>query len=209
VFLHQLVAQLLQCHPDEVEELILIDLKGGVEFRQYAEVDERAVVVWKFDDVVSQVQNLVELMELRFSLMVPRGLRAWPGQRVFFVVDEFAQIQLYPVEGKEGREVHQRLLANLNRLSMLGRAAGIVICAAIQKATTDVMDSSFRTNLQGQVCFRVPNRLAAASMFGSVDELMLDPIALPRGQFIFYDPTIGETRYLQAHVMSDEVGNAA
>ena len=63
---------------------------------------------------------------------------------------------------------------------MLGRAVGIVIIAAIQKATTDVMDSSFRTNLQAQVCFRVANRLMAASMFGSTEDLKLDPIALRR-----------------------------
>jgi hypothetical protein len=62
------------------------------------------------------------------------------------------------------------------------------------------MDSSFRNNLQGQVCFRVPNRLAAASMFGSTEDLKLDPTELRRGQFIFYDPIAGETRYLQAHV---------
>lgn len=203
MFLHQLITQLVCTPPDAVDRVILVDLKGGVEFKVYEQVDGRVTAVWRFDDVVTAVGDLVTLMEKRQDEMLEQRKRTYSGGKVFFIVDEFAQIQLYPVEGKEGRQTHERLLANLNRLSMLGRAAGIVICAAIQKATTDVMDSSFRTNLQGQVCFRVPNRLAAASMFGSIDELKFDPVALARGQFIFYDPTIGETRYLQAHVVTD------
>lgn len=204
VFLHQLVAQLLRAPEAMVERVTLVDLKGGVEFVRYEKQDSRVRAVWKFDQVVEVVSDLVEVMQARQALMLERGWRTYQGGRLFFVVDEFAQIQLWPVEGKEGRQEHERLLANLNRLSMLGRSAGIVLVAAVQKGTTDVMDSSFRTNLQGQICFRMPNRLAAASMFGSVDDLVLDPVALPKGQFIFYDPTVGRTRYLQAHVIQDE-----
>jgi hypothetical protein len=203
VFLHQLVSQLVRCPAEAVEAVTLVDLKGGVEFMAYADADLRVRMVWRFEDVVKAVADLVALMEARQAEMMQKRWRTYQGKRVFFVVDEFAQIQLYPVEGKEGRQVHDRLLANLNRLSMLGRSAGIVLVAAIQKATADVMDSSFRANLQGQVCFRVSNRLAAASMFGSVDDLKLDPVTLPRGRFIFYDPTIGGTRYLQAHVVPE------
>lgn len=205
VFLHQLVAQLLYAPAEEVERITLVDLKGGVEFVKYASGDGRVCTVWKFDEVVEVVDELVAVMEARQLEMLEKRWRTYKGRRIFFVVDEFAQIQLYPVEGKDGKAAHAKLLGNLNRLSMLGRSAGIVIVAAIQKATTDVMDSSFRTNLQGQVCFRVPNRLAAASMFGTVDDLRFDPVALPRGQYIFYDPTVGETRYLQAHVTPDEM----
>lgn len=208
VFLHQLVSQFVRCSRQTVEGVLLVDLKGGVEFRGYQDTDPRVHTVWKFDDVVSAVADLVALMEARLEEMVRKRWRTYKGGRVFLLVDEFAQIQLYPVEGKEGRQVHERLLANLNRLSMLGRAAGIVLVAAIQKATTDVMDSSFRANLQGQVCFRVANRLAAASMFGSVDDLKFDPVALPRGRFIFYDPTIGATRYLQAHQVPEPMETA-
>jgi hypothetical protein len=139
-------------------------------------------------------------MDQRLLAMRTELRRSWRGPRVFFIVDEFAQIQLWPVTTREEKAVHDRLIANLNKLAMLGRAVGIVIIAAIQKATTDVMDSSFRANLQTQVCFRVANRLMAASMFGSTEDLKLDPIALPRGWCIYHDPTVGETRYLQVHV---------
>lgn len=197
VFLHQLVSQV--AGHAEVERAYLVDLKGGVEFMPYA--DNGAVqVVSTYDGVNQMVEELLALMEARQREMVERRERNSRRGRVFVIIDEFAQIQLWPAVTREEKERKARLIGDLTKLSMLGRAVGIVLVAAIQKATTDVMDSSFRANLQGQVCFRVANRLMAASMFGDTDDLRLDPIALPRGRFIFHDPTAGETRYLQAHV---------
>lgn len=196
VFLHQVVSQLAG-RPD-VERVHIVDLKGGVEFQRYTAGNVRTV--WQFEDVATTVRALIGTFESRLREMVMRQERTWRRPRTFLIIDEFAQIQLWPVVGKEEKAARDRLLADLNRLSMLGRAVGIVLIAAVQKATTDAMDSSFRNNLQGQVCFRVSSRLAAASMFGSTDDLRLDPVSLPRGRFIFHDPTVGETLYLQAHV---------
>jgi hypothetical protein len=198
VFLHQVVSQVLDVG-DALERIILVDLKGGAEFRRY-QAGNRVEIVWRFADVVRVVVELLELMDRRLAEMVAKGRRSWPGGRVFFVVDEFAQIALHPWVTKEEKAVQDRLMANLSRLSMLGRAAGIVIVCAIQKPTQDGMASSFRANLQGQVCFRVASRLTAASMFGETGDLLLDPIALLPGQFIFADPMTGTTRYLQAFV---------
>ena len=208
VFLHQLISQLVG-RPD-VERLFLVDLKGGVEFLAYEDRGASVRVVWQFEDVVAIVDELLELMNRRLRQMRELRQRNWTGPRLFFIVDEFAQIQLWPAVNKTEKERHARLIANLNKLSMLGRAVGVVLVAAIQKATTDVMDSSFRTNLQGQVCFRVANRLMAASMFGSTEELPrnpgLDPVSLPKGRCIFFDPAAGEIRYLQVHVAPEAVG---
>ncbi len=203
VFLNQIITQLLAADYDEVAQLELVDLKGGVEFHSYAYKSNRVRVVWDFYDVVETVESLVELMLNRQDEMVANNWRTYPGERVFFVVDEFAQIQLYPCETKDEKATHARLIANLNRLSMLGRAVGVVLIAAVQKPTTDVMDSSFRMNLQGQICFKVPNRLLASTMFGSVEDLRFDPVKLRKGQFIFYDSTNGVMRYLQSHVAPD------
>jgi hypothetical protein len=84
---------------------------------------------------------------------------------------------------------------------MLGRAAGVLIWAQLQKGTSDVMDSSFRANLASQVCFKVGNKLTAAGMFGSTDELAVDPVKLPKGRFILFDASKGETYYLQSRVV--------
>jgi S-DNA-T family DNA segregation ATPase FtsK/SpoIIIE len=117
-----------------------------------------------------------------------------------FVVDEFAQVQLWPVRTRDEKESKAQVIADLTRISMLGRAAGIIIVAAIQKPTTDVMDSSFRGNLQGKVVFRLDSRLMASSMVAELDALEWNPVRLQKGRCIFYNANNGETYYLQAQV---------
>lgn len=204
VFLHQLVSQLVTS--SEAQQLLLVDLKGGVEFDRYAQRSSKVRVVWQYADVVAAVDDMVQLMYARQSTMKAQGLRNWNGGRVFFVVDEFAQVQLWPVTTKEEKTTHARVIADLTRLSMLGRSMGIVLVTAIQKPTADVMDSSFRGNLQGQVCFRIASRQLASSVFPALDTLPADPVTLPRGRCLFYNAYTGATQLLHVHVAPEAIG---
>jgi Cdc6-like AAA superfamily ATPase len=204
VFLHQVIHQLSRS--PEVDRMVLIDLKGGVEFDAYATRNKKCTVVWQFDDVVTALAEVMTVMLERQTQMKAKKLRNWKGGRVFVVVDEFAQIQLWPTLNREQKDIHARLIADFTRLSMLGRAMGIVIVAAIQKPTTDVMDSSLRSNMQGQVCFRIASRQLAASIFPDLDDLPADPVTLPRGRFVFYNANTGETHCLKAHVAPEAKG---
>ena len=183
------------------DQVLLVDLKGGVELWPYLKRGDHVRVIKDFASLAAPIAELVAEVDRRLEVMREEGHRMWPGPKTILVIDEYAQIQISPETTKEERQYKQELLTNLNRLSMLGRAAGVVIWAQLQKGTTDVMDSSFRANLANQVCFKVPNKLTAAGMFGSTDELMVDPVKLPKGRFIFYDATNGETHYLQARMI--------
>lgn len=205
VFLHQLISQLVgeasqHTHPAEISSVILVDLKGGVEFDRYAAKNDKVQVVWRYDDVVAAVDQLTALMLERQVIMKDESRRNWPGGRIFFIVDEFAQIQLWPTLTADEKATHKRLIADLTRLSMLGRSMGIVLVVAIQKPTTDVMDSSFRGNLQGQVLFRVASRQLAATVLPSLDDAPVDPVTLKRGRCLFYNANTGITHRLQVHV---------
>jgi hypothetical protein len=201
VFLNQ-VLQGVRYNAELFERVYLVDMKGGVELIEY-HGESVFQVLYRYDDLCDVVAEIVALMDARLEEMRNRKSRKFSGKRILFVVDEYAQIQLHRVSDKEAKAKHENLLAGLNRLSMLGRAVGVTLWAQLQKGTTDVMDSSFRTNLQAQVCFRVPNRLTAASMFGSADELPEDPTKLDRGQFIYFDDATGETVCLQAHIRQE------
>ncbi len=186
------------------ERVYLVDLKGGVELNEYSDLGEKFRVVYEYEKLLPLVRELVGLVKSRLDWMRENRTKKHPGGYILFVVDEFAQIQLAQARTKEEKQDKDELLAGLNVLSMLGRAAGLVIWTQLQKATTDAMDSSFRTNLQSSICFRVQNKTIAASMFGSTDELKQDPTRLRRGQFIFYDDRAGETYYLQARMMKEK-----
>ena len=202
VFLNQLL-QGVRYNIDSYEAVYLVDLKGGVELIEYADYGEKFHVRYRYEDLPELVQSLCDMMDERLNVMREQRVKTWPGKRILFVVDEYAQIALQMPENKDVKAAHLKLLANLNRLSMLGRAVGVLLWIQLQKSTTDVIDSSFRNNLQAQICFRVQSRLNAAGLFGEAKDLEIDPVRLRRGQCIYYDDATGETVYLQAHMRTE------
>ena len=89
----------------------------------------------------------------------------------------------------------------------MGRGVGIRLIAQLQKATTDVMDSSFKENLQSRICFRVSTNLSVANVFASSKELPADALMLKKGQFIFYDDSKAQTVVLQSCIVPDNFDN--
>ena len=202
VFLNQFL-QGVRHNIDRYEKVYLVDLKGGVELIEYLDYGDKFEVRYRYEELPELVASLCRLMEERLDQMREARVKKWTGARILFVVDEYAQIALQSPDGKEAKAVHARLLSDLNRLSMLGRAVGVLLWIQLQKSTVDVIESSFRNNLQAQVCFRVQSRLNAAGLFGEAKDLEIDPVRLRRGQCIYYDDATGETVYLQAHMRTE------
>lgn len=200
VFVQQLVFQLVNRSPD-VEQVIIFDLKGGVEFNRY-QSSPRTKLIWEFADVAIEVANLSDLMRQREAEMRAEGLQNYPGKRVFVIIDEYAEIQseIDSATTKEEKADARAVATNLVRLGRRARALGIVLVCALQKATTDAMDSALRTNLNCRICLRVNSRQFAASVLDDLDDLPVNPLALKPGQFIYYDATRGELSHAVAQI---------
>lgn len=198
VFLHQFLAGIAH-NERHFQDVYLIDLKGGVELWRYEGTANGLFhVVYEYEKVIEMVDGLNDLMDERLNDMRERGLREWDGRKVLVVIDEFASLSYEVPEDKEGKATQQKMFARLSRLSSKSRAAGIILWAQLQKGTTDVMDSSFRNNLQSEVMFKMKNKLQAAQVFGSTDDLKVDPTRLRAGEFVMFDATRGEVVYLKS-----------
>lgn len=202
-FLHQIMRGLLY-NAEFFEQLYMVDLKGGVELWKYnGEGDGRCTVVYEFDSLCEIVQNVCDLMDRRLDEMRERGIRDYDGGKILFVIEEYGSIQLEAVEGKEGKAKKEKLLMNLTKLATKARAAGVIIWAQLQKGTSDVMDSSFRANIQTEIMFRVKSKLVAAQAFGTTEDLIVDPTVMLKGQFVMYDASRGKIAYLQSRVVNE------
>jgi len=153
-------------------------------------------------------------MHQRLTEMRAKGLVKWPKGRLVVVVDEFGQLMYWGVDPKGAKSadikaaeaIQARMISNLCRLGMLGRAAGVTLVCATQKLTIDAIPSALRANLDWAVFFRT-SRQMASSVFGADAGLQFDPPRLSRGQAVaFID---GETRYFQSFMPRPETKNAA
>lgn len=197
VLLNQCLRSLL-FNLDLIDELVLVDLKGGVELSRYKALSPKIRFIKSYDDLPELAENLVTTMYERLDDLEQRGELAVRNGFRIVIIDEFAAIQQRTFKGKEDKERHQALLANLNLLSQQARAAGIKLWAQLQKPTADNMDTSFRTNLQSVLCFFMPVKANAASMFGELEGLPADPTLLGKGEFVFRDDAQNRTVLLKS-----------
>ena len=198
VFLHQMVYQLLRSN--EVDRVVLIDLKGGTEFDRYS-TDPKAMVVWALSDVIKIFDEIVGVLDAREAEMRANGQREWNGGRIFVVVDEYAEIHDSIHEARRGdeKEAAVRLANNLKRIIRRARSLGVRMICALQKATTDAMDSTLRANMDMRACFKVKTRQTAEATLDVFDDLPADPLTLKRGRFVF-DNGRGDYAHLQAQI---------
>ncbi|MGJ4972902.1 FtsK/SpoIIIE domain-containing protein [Bradyrhizobium sp. HKCCYLRH1073] len=187
VWLHAVIAQLLRSN--EVHRLVLIDLKAGVEFEMYAG-HPKARVCSDIERVAEVFEQLVSMLHDRLQMMRGGKLRTWPGERVFVIVDEYAMLHGFIGEAKAKgqKELAARLANDLRELVLMARAAGIVLICALQKPTSDAIDSNLKANMGFRACFRVKTRQATEAVLeASSDDLPIDPRDLRVGRFVFDD----------------------
>jgi S-DNA-T family DNA segregation ATPase FtsK/SpoIIIE len=118
------------------------------------------------DEVLELLAELCEVMMARYDVLVDRGeeeIRRGDGFPVLFlVVDE---LSFFTDRGAPHRERTDVLLGNLVKL---GRAAGVVVVAATQKPTTDVISSQVRDNIGWRLALRTRTREATVAILGDV-----------------------------------------
>jgi DNA segregation ATPase FtsK/SpoIIIE-like protein len=116
---------------------------------------------------------LRNLIAVRSRFMEDHGYRRWRdqfGPWVWFIVDELAELHALDADaltaavldpdsaqatlrsGRNGQQVRTSLLGSLARM---GRACGVVIVAATQYPSAEVIDQQIRTQLTARIMLRV------------------------------------------------------
>ena len=165
--------------PDDLR-LILVDLKGGLEFSFYEGVPHLHGKI--IDSVEGAALALVELegiMIQRFEALreakvkkieefhIKNGVNSMP--RILFVFDEVASI------GNQG-DLTKRIIASLEALVQKGRATGIHIWFCTQRPEVKVIPGSIKANIGLRISGRMPDIASSQTVLGTSDAKNLAPI---------------------------------
>jgi hypothetical protein len=187
--LHAWICALVLHNRPQMLKLVLIDLKGGVEFTRYKALPhmmEDGFVKDK-EQVVPMLERLQRIMEKRLEMFEEAGgiqnVAAWNYQhrprlyRVAVFVDELASIMLEP----DLKRNAERLLADLGAR---GRAPGIHLVIATQRPENSVVSGRIKGNLDARCGFRVPDGQSSMVILDDWSASQF-PSNTPRGRFIF------------------------
>lgn len=125
--------------------LVLIDPKR-VELAEY-ETDPRTLYYADDEDgIYDALCSVYEMMETRYEAMKAARQKATTEKQVFVFVDEMA----FLMQSDRKREY----VNMFNKITLLGRAAGIHLILCTQVATQDVIPACIRDNMTNIVCLR-------------------------------------------------------
>ena len=143
--------------------LVLVDAKR-VELRSWR---PRATCVFTEPDAISAgLAAVSELVDDRYRLMEANGATSWPVSattpRILFVVDELAALT-----ASGDRQRDRAHTAALRHVLERGRAAGVVVVAAIQRPAADVLPTSVRDLFQLRIVHATADRTSTEMAAGA------------------------------------------
>jgi S-DNA-T family DNA segregation ATPase FtsK/SpoIIIE len=160
VLIQALILDIAATNPSSLAKIILIDPKMGVDYAALERLPHiQGGIVVDQDRAQTELGRLVVEMDRRYELFRAKGardLRTYnvavpPGDRLpmlFLVHDEFAEWMLT-------EDYKEAVAANVQRLGVKARAAGIHLIFAAQRPDVNVMPVQLRDNLGNRLVLKV------------------------------------------------------
>lgn len=151
--------------------LYLIDLKRGVEMRMF-ETLPNVFVAKNVVDAISCLKAVEQEMNRRFELMETKKITEIDPKRdnldrLIVGIDEASVLFTVEKGSKTNKDLANEARELTDKLTKLGRAAGIHVILATQKVTKETIDTRVQTNIHAKICFRVNTMASSMTVIGN------------------------------------------
>ena len=157
VFFKQTLLGLLES--SESLQMYLIDLKGGLEFRDFGKLPN-VVTVKEVGEAVRLLERAKAEMKRRFEYLEEQGREKINPEidkfdRIVIGIDEASV--LYSSISKSDPDYENTVKARglTEHIAKLSRAANIHLVMATQRVTKETIDTRIQENISGRMCFKV------------------------------------------------------
>lgn len=182
---NQMIATLVTMNTPAELRVLLVDLKGGIEFTHWRGLQHQLKpMLTSPSKVLDGLQWLRELMERRltaFESVKAKNLTSYnekakiPLPRIICIVDEMATLIGL---GDLTKDLHTELRV----LSAQGRAVGINLVLCTQHSSVDVLPGWVKTNMGLRISAKMPSHQASMVILDSVSASLLPNIP---GRMVF------------------------
>lgn len=173
------ICTLITHHKPDDLRLVLIDLKGGLEFDFYSEIPHlHGKVVDTVPAVAATLADLESIMHERFKKFkgIAKRLEEYHAKRpndrmprILCVFDEVASIM-------DNGNITKQILASLRELTRMGRAVGIHIFLCTQRPDVKAIDGAIKANLAVRISGRMITSADSVTILGNSLAKDLAPI---------------------------------
>jgi DNA segregation ATPase FtsK/SpoIIIE, S-DNA-T family len=197
--LHSILGTIVYTMNSRDVQLVLADMKAGIEFTTYEGAPHLAFPVSKTPfQTLERMQWIIDIMEDRLHVIANAGKRDIFGYNavakmiggnhlpyIILVLDEAAS--LFGKNNKGGATSGKSSKIADDMLSTIcakARAAGVYIILATQRPSVDVIGGSIKVNIPARLSFRLPTGVDSRTVLGTEGAEDL----LSRGDCLFVSP---------------------
>ena len=195
-FINGIILSLLR-NIKQIQKMYLIDLKSGIEFNRYKDINPNKVDVFSKGTSPTKLLEALKEVEaemcLREQYMSDVGIVQYPDNPIFIIIDEYAQIELMPGKGAEMR-AKDDILDLLVRIGTKARSANIKLI--VQTQNPRAVQEELKSNLMSRVLLKTSKSADLSLTIQDEDmayDLGLKHISFDKGRFIFEDYNDGDT----------------
>lgn len=127
-------------------KMVIIDPKR-VDMIEYSTLPHVMRYATEPQQIAEALQDVIEVMENRYSDMAARRLKEYDGATVYVFIDELADLMTNPANKRVFTPMIQRI-------TQLGRAAHIVVIAATQCCLATVITTAIKCNFPSRLALR-------------------------------------------------------
>lgn len=152
-------------------QLYLLDLKMGVEVKVFEPLDN-VFIAKNTVDAVETLRVVVDEMECRFLYLEKNGFTEIDCKRdkldrIVVLVDEASELFTVVKGSKAAAALAYNARDLADKISKLGRVAGIHLILATQKVVKETIDTRIQTNINARIIFRVNTTAASMTVLGN------------------------------------------
>ncbi len=197
-FMNGIILSLLH-NIKHIEKLYLIDLKSGVEFNKYMDLDSKKVEVFsrgtKPTTLLAALLEVEAEMYLRNEYMAANRLTKISDAPIYLIIDEYAQIEVMPAIEMEERKAKSAILDTLLKIGSLARAANIKLF--VQTQDPNKVETDLKKHLMSRALLKTGNARDSSTTLqqaDKLDEMGIEHTAFGKGRYVFEDYNEGDTK---------------
>ena len=169
-------------------QMHLIDMKGGLEFRDFATLPN-VKVAKTIEASVSTLRKVKKEMETRFDYLEKKGMQQivpekHPFDRIVIGIDEASVLYAQARKDDEDYDLICEARSLTEKIAKLGRAAAINLVLATQKVSKESIDTRIQENVTGRMCFKTGTQEGSVRVLGNAKAFHL-PVIQGRGIWQF------------------------
>ena len=175
IFLKGIIHDLIKTHAPENLNLHIIDPKQ-MDFVQFKDLKHVKSYSQTHDESLNSLQQIESEMDSRRKALGNAGVTSLKQYNseignmpsCVIIIDEFRDLM-----DAAPKPIREAMMHIVTRVAQIGRAVGVHLILATQRADAKAVEGSLKTNLMARACLRVPDIQASKMMIDNTDAVKL------------------------------------